>query len=301
MQFFLKGATIMIKKMIKKMSPGWLIASRRNCGGFNSDTSLFAGRLAEKSINDVEWLQLVNALIFYNGVRKSTKFFRNAPIIEKLFSERAVSWERSPLNVLDIGASVGIDALGNLEAIQKFTTVKKYVLGDLFTELHYDVDRQLIFDQDDRLLQILFDDYFVNLNFEFKYHLEPLFHVRNIIKTKRMRRSQRVTEASGGERVIIPLVYPPVEKNPVFEASRINVFEPLTDKFDLIICMNLLQTRYFSRNMIELGNRNLISALSPGGYLITGVTDNYRIIGARDDNSIIDTGRNELLDSQTDS
>ncbi len=268
----------MIRKLLRKISPRWLIATGRNCGGFNRNTSLFAGKLADKEITDEEWLKLVNALIFYNGVRKSTKFWRNAPVLEKLLSDKTLQWNNKPIRVLDIGSSVGIDAIGNLEVLEKYTEVNQYVLGDLFTALEYDVSGQKIFDQDGRLVQILLDNCFVNLNFEFKYYLEPVFHILNLIKTWKIRnRNTAITPPAGGT-IPIPLIYPPVIRNPLFHSSRINVFEPLDEKFDLIICMNLLQTRYFSRSMIELGNMNLAGALTSGGILVTGVTDSYRII-----------------------
>lgn len=268
----------MIKNVLRKLLPAWLTAVKRNCGGINKNTSFFAGQLAKPDINDDEYLKIINALIFENGVRKSTKFNRNSELIRTLIAEKKIGWEKDSLTVLDVGASVGIDALGNLEALKIKYPVKEYVLGDLYTTILYDTANQLIFDEYGNVVQALFSDYFVTMNFEFKYWIEPLYHLYNIYKTKRLKKHFKDAVPAEKQTVIIPLLYKKVMSDNVFKQQKINVFEPLNRKFDLIICMNLLQPRYFKQELIESGNRNLINALNPKGYLITGVTDNYDVI-----------------------
>jgi len=272
----------MIKELLRKILPAWLRAARRNCGGYNRETELFGGYIAEVGAGEELWERRLNALIFANGVRKSTRIHRNAPILEELISKGTLQWDASAINILDIGASAGLDALGNLQAILNYVPVNQYVLGDLHTELHYDKMNRRVFDQDGKVVQQLFDDHFVNLNFEFKYAVEPLFHLVNILRTRRLRRKLLSARPHPEHTVTLSLVYPTVADSPVFSVRRVDVFEPISEKYDLIICMNLLQRRYFNEEKVLLGNSNLQKALTPGGFLLTGVTDNWQILAQKD-------------------
>lgn len=267
----------MIKKTIRKILPPWLRAIHRNCGGFNPDVTLFAGRLTSGEITDDKWLKMVNALIFENGVRKSTRFNRNAPVLERLIADGTLRWDKRGIKVLDMGASVGIDAIGNLKVLSKHFRVNRYTLGDLYTEIQYDTFTQRIFDQAGNIVQVLLPNGFITLNFEFKYRIEPLFHWQNRRKTLKLKKQLAGVKPNPDDTITIPLIYPPVKDNPVFTLEKVNVFEPMQEKYDLIICMNLLQPRYFPQQMIDLGNQNLLESLNPGGLLLTGVTDGYRV------------------------
>jgi hypothetical protein len=263
----------MIKKTIRKILPPWLRAINRNCGGFNPDATLFAGRLLSPDLTDDQWLKMVNALIFGNGVRKSTRFNRNAPVLERLIADGTLRWDKPGIKVLDMGASVGIDAIGNLAVLSKHFKVSRYTLGDLYTEVQYDTFTQRIYDHDGNLIQVLLPNGFATLNFEFKYRIEPLFHWQNRRKTGKLKKQLAGVKPNPETTIPIPLIYPPVKENPVFNLKKVSVFEPMAEKYDLIICMNLLQPRYFPQDMIDLGNQNLLNSLSPGGVLLTGVTE----------------------------
>lgn len=274
-----------LRKTLRLISPKWLRGIRRNCGGFNPDNSLFAGRLVEPDLLPGQWSKLVNALIFPNGVRKSTHPNRNANVITTVFESGAVDTLPGEITVMDMGASVGIDAAGNLEALQRFRKVHRYVLADLYTELLYDSGSQRIFDQDGVLLQQKTDRGFIALYFEFKYRIELLFHLFNVIRTREMRRRSANLAPDPEYTLLIPLVFPAAREKPEIETLRANVFQPLDNKYDLILCMNLLQKRYFPQADIDRGNQNLTLALNPGGVLITGVTDHYKVFGS--DGSLI--------------
>ncbi|MFO7722579.1 MAG: hypothetical protein R6V49_05070 [Bacteroidales bacterium] len=262
--------------IIKRILPQRLAALRKNCGGRNRDIALFGGNLLNQGLSTAQYLQIAGALIFRNGVRKSTHAGRNAPVINAIFDHERISF-KAPVKVLDIGASLGIDAMGNLKTIEEHIPVESYTLGDLYTELHYDPEQKLLFDQDGNLLQILFYNHFVNLNFEFKYPLQKIVQCRNRKYTRRIARTYKKVKPISNQIIQVPLVHPSVGSNPKFRMERLDVFAPLKEKFDLIICMNLLQTRYFDKDEVNAGIRNLLNALRPGGVLITGVTDQPRL------------------------
>jgi SAM-dependent methyltransferase len=265
-----------VANILKRLLPQRLTALRKNCGGRNRNTGLFSANLLQQGISTEQYLQIAGALIFRNGVRKSTHEGRNAPVISSILNRLNLSF-RGPVKVLDIGASLGLDATGNLEAIEKHFPIVSYTLGDLYTELLYDPEQKLVFDQDENLLQILFYNHFVNLNFEFKYSFQRIVQCRNRKYTRRIARTYKKVKPIKTQIVKIPLIHPSVGANPKFSAERMDVFNPLKEQYDLIICMNLLQPRYFSGRMVQKGIDNLTSALRPGGALITGVTDRPRI------------------------
>jgi chemotaxis methyl-accepting protein methylase len=57
-----------------------------------------------------------------------------------------------------------------------------------------------------------------------------------------------------------------------------NVFEPIDDRFDLVICMHLLVSRYFAQEQIERGIANLAASLAVGGSVVVGATEAFRVI-----------------------
>jgi hypothetical protein len=269
---------VSFRKILRKAAPRWLRGIRRNCGGYNPDRSLFAGRLTDPQLTAEEWIRLVNALIFPNGVRKSTRINRNSNLLKQLIQAGHLDTLPPEITVLDMGASVGIDASGNLDVLARNRKVSRYVMADLYTELLYETATQRIFDQDGMLLQQALKEGFFAFYFEFKYRIEPLFHWRNLQRTRRMKRKLRGIFPDQKHTITIPLIYPEAKEHPVIQSIRANVFQPIHERYDVILCMNLLQRRYFSDTEIERGNQNLAEALNPGGLLITGVTDAYQLI-----------------------
>ena len=79
----------------------------------------------------------------------------------------------------------------------------------------------------------------------------------------------------------MPLVHPELrvgQAGSVFKSLRMNVFESIEGSFDLVICMHLLVPRYFTPEQIASGITNLSNALAPGGTLIVGATEHFRIV-----------------------
>lgn len=268
----------MIKKRLRNILPPWLRVIRRNCGGYNRNTSLFAGHLSDGGSDEALWAGRLNALIFPNGVRKSTMSHRNTEIVNGLLNRGELQWNKEFITVLDMGASAGLDALGTLSALEKHIRVSRYVLGDRYTELLFDTRHNRVFDQDGAVIQQLQNNRFVNLYFEFKYSIEPLFHPWNILRTRHLRKRLTGVQPDPGHTIRIPLIHPTAAAHPLMTGCRADVFQPLTEKYDLIICMNLLQKRYFTEEQVALGIQNLKEGLAPGGFLLTGVTDDWQLL-----------------------
>ncbi len=261
-----------IKSLAKKILPPWLLAFRRHCGGFHRDPRFFAANLLDPDLPSAMYSRIASHLIFPNGVRKSTYPGRNATVLEALFAEGRFS-SATPLKVLDIGASFGMDSQSNLEAILKYCPVDSYVLGDLYTSLLYDPETGVVFDEEGNPVQVRLRQGFVNLYFEFKYPIEKIYHLINRYKTAKILKQYQGIKPNARKAITIPLFHPEVLQNPVFKTARLNVFGKIPDKFNLIICINLLQTRYFNEDKVAEGIRNLQNCLLPGGVLVTGVTD----------------------------
>lgn len=266
------------KALLRRILPPWITAAKRDCGGINKHPELFGANLAQKELSNEAYVRMVNSLIFPNGVRKSTGIRRNAPLLATLLDSGQLGWDKPSIRVLDMGASIGMDATGNLEEIQKHIQVESYTLADLFTALLYDPERKLIFDQDGKVIQVMLDQSFASLYFEFKYRIEPLYHIANLIRTYLLRRKFKKIIPDPETTLEIPLVFPPVKEQPAFRVQRADVFKTIPGTYDLILCFNLLQPRYFTKEQIETGNDNLTEALNPGGFLVTGVTDTYQVV-----------------------
>jgi chemotaxis methyl-accepting protein methylase len=54
-----------------------------------------------------------------------------------------------------------------------------------------------------------------------------------------------------------------------------DVFQPISGSYDLILSFNLLQESYFPRETIEAGISNLAASLNEGGLLIMGNTESF--------------------------
>lgn len=261
-----------IKNLARKVLPAWLLVIRRHCGGYHRDEQLFAAHLLDPDLPSDFYSRIASHLIFPNGVRKSTYAGRNAPLLEALFNKEGYQ-PKGPLKILDIGASFGMDSMSNLSAISRYCEVESYTLADLYTEVLYNPEAGIIFDQDGIPVQVRRSKGFVNLWFEFKYPVERFYHILNQYQTRRVRHQYKNTKPDPSEIISIPLFHPEVLINRIFRTKRLDVFTPVPETYDLVICLNLLQTRYFDAEKIALGIQNLKKCLNPGGVLVAGVTD----------------------------
>lgn len=261
-----------IKNLARKVLPAWLLAIRRHCGGYHRDERLFAASLLNTDLPTDFYSRIASHLIFPNGVRKSTYTGRNAPLLEALFTKEGYQ-PNGPLKILDIGASFGMDSMSNLNAISRYCEVESYTLADLYTEVLYDPEAGIIFDHNGIPVQVRRSKGFVNLWFEFKYPVEKFYHILNQYKTRRIIHQFKHKKPDPARVIPIPLFHPEVLKNSIFRTKQLDVFSPVPETYDLVICLNLLQTRYFDAEKVALGIQNLKNCLNTGGVLVTGVTD----------------------------
>lgn len=243
-----------------------------NCGGTNLRSDRFAGTLLKDNLSEELFAGIMHSLIFPGGVRKTTAYGRNVGILEYLLAEGQIEFPKHSLSVLDMGASGGLDAISTYQFLSRKTKVEHYTLGDLYTHVSYDPKRGLIFDQDGNLIQIKRRFGFVSTNFECNTYVRKLLswpkRLRPWLLERRYRRFSDSTDL-----IEIPLVHPDSK----FSMKRMDVFEPIQESFDFVICMHLLIERYFLKSKIEDGIKNLQAILNPGGYLLVGASDDYRL------------------------
>lgn len=255
-----------------------------NCGGINLRPSRFAGRLAEEAPTEDGLLGVLHSLILPNGVRKTTSRGRNASLIESLAGDGRLGAPRRR-RVLEIGASAGLDALATVPVLERFGGVDRYVLGDVCPHVLYDRTRGLIFDEDGALLQVRIPGGFVSMHFAYNYAFQRWTELPAHVPPLLLRAADLRLDRARVER--IPLVHPDIrlEETSLFELKRLDVFDRELGRalasatFDLVICMHLLVPRYFDVATIDRGVANLRSLLAPGGHLLVGANEAYRVVG----------------------
>jgi hypothetical protein len=253
----------------------WVLS---NCGGTN-DESRFAGNLLRGNLSERERLRIYHALIFPNGVRKTSAPARNTRDLRALVDSGHLRLSPA-LRVLDVGSSLGLDALSTAELLRtRGHEVREFVLGDLYPRVLYDVDRELVFDEDGHLLQVRRKGSFVAVNFAYNHATQRFTHAPKRLYPWLLKR--RYSFDRSARMVPIPLVHPLVPldtPSSPFRLRRMNVFEPLGDRFDLIICMNLLLRRYFGPYAIQRAVENLVAHLEPHGTAVLGGADGLRVL-----------------------
>jgi len=258
-----------------------------NCGGKNLRGARFAGNLHGKRVDDAQFLAICHSLILANGVRKTTSPNRNAATLARLVAKGRLKLGRD-LDVLDAGASVGLDAGATLALLEKHTTVRSYTLGDLCVAVLYDPARGAVFDEDGRLLQVRERLGFTSMHFSWSEPAGEAAAQKVLNLTKRLRPwllAKRHLFKTSDALVRIPLVHPSVKLDGAspFRMKRVDAFGPIDERYDLIVCMHLLVERYWSKETIEKGERNLANALRPGGTLVAGAAEAGRVWRRRSD------------------
>jgi hypothetical protein len=261
-----------VARLTRSLVPKRVRTLLANCGGGNLRRARYAGALSEGPVDDERFLAICHSLIFPNGVRKTTSPSRNSATLTRLL-ESGVLPIGKDLDVLDVGASIGLDAASTLALLEARTTVRSYTLGDRYPSVLYDRRRDAVFDEDHHLLQVKGVLGFTSINFSYD---EPAQTVINL--PKRLRPwliSKRVHFEEHEDVVRIPLVHPSVslDDDSPFRLQRIDAFEPIAGRYDLVVCMHLLVERYFSRETIARGEQNLANALRVGGALVVGASE----------------------------
>ncbi len=273
---------------VKRIVPDAAIIALSNCGGTALDPERFAGHLVRTDLSELDFLRIYNALIFPNGVRKTTGRARNTGPLRALSDRGIIGQPGTRLRVLEVGASAGLDALATRALLEeRGAVVDRYDLRDLHTHILYDPQRGLVFDEDKNLVQVDFGTHFVGIHFSYA---RPYQRVLNAPKQLRpWLLSKRLRWEDSPHMVRIPLVHADVdlsERSP-FRLQRANVFEPIEGEYDLVICMHLLVSRYFDDATIERGIQNLTRNLAPGGVLVVGAAEGFSVItreaSAKDD------------------
>jgi len=264
----------------KDLVPESVKGAIASCGGYDPRGHRFAGNLARPDLAEREFLGICDALILPNGTRKTTGPARNGALVAQLL-ERKLLGNRPHVRVLDVGASAGLDALTTCSLLSAVCAVDAYVLGDLHTAVLYDRARGLIFDEDGNLLQIRRGRGYVAMHFSYAFEFQRVTHAPKRLRPWLL----RTTTANGlvppadAERLAI--VHPALDlgaPGSPFQLRRMDVFEPIGERFDLVICLHLLVSRYFSPRTIREGEENLSRALEVGGKLLVGSREDFRLI-----------------------
>ena len=149
-----------------------------------------------------------------------------------------------------------------------------YVLGDLHQRLLYDPRHSCIFDEQGNLLQVGFRRLF--------YTLGRVTFPHNVI-ARYLRKRYRFER--GNYRQLLA-VHPEVERvlgEGICRLEEMDIFQPISGRYDFIISFNLLQPGYFPPDAIETGVKNLTASLSEGGLLMIGNEwESFRVLQKQD-------------------
>lgn len=278
---------VKIMNFLANLRQSKIAAVFSNCGGMNRRPSRFAGNLLRKDLSEQDYLGIYHTLIFPNGVRKTTSPNRNVEAV-KLVSSKGLLPNKRDIRILDVGASAGLDAFSTYEFLRKKYHIKQYILGDLHVRILYDPVRGLVFDEDGKLLQVKHPRGFVATNFSYDYYFQ-----RFTCLPKRLRPwllQKKFSFVKSPDLIPISLCHPTIDvssPSSPFRIQRMNVFEPLAEKFDFIICMHLLVSRYFLPETIERGIHALQQMLNPSGALIVGALEAFRVITRKENDQFV--------------
>lgn len=239
--------------------------------------------------------EVLDALVLPNGVKKTTYPMRHSSAIATFLQVSEFSRGQS-IRVLDVPSSTGISSLTTLQLLKGRFTVDAYVLGDLAHRIYWDRERQCIFDDESKLLQVKTGDSFFSI---YRGHasgdvfppLAKLWLYPLHWKATRLVRRHAPNSSKSMQTVL--LVHPDVERtldDGVISVKRVNVFEDGQQSYDLVLSFNLLQRNYFSTSKVQQGLNALASRLHDGGYLITGNTESFAIMRKKD-NALVEVQR----------
>lgn len=268
---------MLVKKIIHNLRQSRIASIFSNCGGMNYLKERFSGNLVRHDLTIDEFLAIYHSLIFPNGVRKTTLPARNIEVIRELFFKNLLP-DKKTIRILDIGSSAGLDAFNTYEFLRTHYHISQYVLGDLYTKLLYEPDLGLVFDEDRNLLQVRVKQGFFAMHFSYQYAIQKILFYPKYLKTTSLRKS--LLKLKPKKLITIPLCHTKVDITSIstpFKLQRMDVFNPPQQQFDLIICMHLLVSRYFSKQQIDQGTQNLLSMLNESGVLIVGAREKFDV------------------------
>jgi hypothetical protein len=230
---------------------------------------------------------IADALVMKNGVKKTTYQGRLCSTLAKFLGDDRCALRKPSIRVLDVPSSMGLASLSNLEMLSRRYLVERYVLGDLHFVIHYDRERECIYDEEGNLLQVKRGKLFFSI---YRSHSsgDVYTSLTRILLTPfdafatHLKKRYPYCQSD-----IVPLsvMHPAVSaklRNGIMQLKRMNVFEEIPGTFDLILSFNLLQRNYFGDEHIARGLNNLQNALAEGGFLVVGDTHAFRVSKKRD-------------------
>jgi hypothetical protein len=261
----------------------------------NHRSSNFAGNLSlvkdeylkssgkERKLLSARFDAIIDNLVMKNGVKKTTYSMRHNRMVSAIFSEKKIRIEKDKLKVLDIPSSVGTSSLDIYEILSQHYKISSYVLGDLYLKIYYDAERACIYDEEGNLLQTklrkqFFDIYRPLVSGDTYNIVTDCLLLPVNLRSWYLKKKYRFREDAHYHPIM--LLHPDVERklnDGIFSIRKIDVFEEIKEKFDMIISFNLLQKNYFPRKLIQRGKENLVNALSEGGLLIMGNTVSFSV------------------------
>lgn len=277
-----------LTERVKRILPESVKGIVSNCGGRNPRHERFSGHLARRDISEEQYIAICHALIFPNGVRKTTSPGRNTELVTNLI-DRGVLRLAPRVRVLEAAASAGLDALSNHQVVAARCTIDQYVLGDLHTHVLYDRTNGLVFDEDGKLLQVDRGTDFVSINFSYAYPFQRWATLPMKVRPYLLEQKRAGSFGGGAPLERVPIAHPALridDPGTPFTVRRMDVFEPIEGRFDLIICLHLLVPQYFPREALSRGIENLASALEVGGTLVTGSREYPRVFTRTADGSL---------------
>lgn len=222
---------------------------------------------------------IVDQLTMANGVTKETYANRLEPSLSAVLS--AVPLSRSEIRVLDLPASTGAASLRSLAQLQERYRVTSYVLADKYQTILYDRARQCIYDEAENLLQVGFKLLFFSLHRvgtagdRYTPVMKALALPHSVMAW--FLRKRYPFRASDMYRRLL-VVHPEAEQlldRGVFHLQEMDVFQPISGRYDLILSFHLLNLWYFQEDAITTGIKNLAASLSDGGLLVVGNSESF--------------------------
>lgn len=214
---------------------------------------------------------IADQLTMANGVAKTTYANRLERSLDAVLS--AVPLSRSEIRVLDLPASTGAASLRSLAQLRERYRVTSYVLADKYQAILYDRASRCVYDEAGNLLQVAFARLFFSVyRVGDRYaSFRAVLSFPHSIMAWYLRKCHPFKPADVYRR--LRLVHPEVEPlvdQGLFTLREIDVFQPISGRYDLILSFHLLNLDYFPEDVISIGMENLAASLSDDGLLIMG-------------------------------
>ena len=227
--------------------------------------------------------RIMDTLVMKNGVTKKTYPMRQDPILTQVLADTNCRFQKFAITVLEVPSSTGIASLANFATLSQSYRIRTYVLGDLFFHLYYDTDRECVFDDEFNLLQVklknrFFSIYRAERSGDAYSHLTAVLLFPFELASRHLRKKYAYSTTSNNVPILV--LHPDVEarvRTGDLTVRKMDVFHDIGDRYDLILCFNLLVRDYFPPDQIAKGMENLRNALHDEGFLIMGDGSSFSV------------------------